>query len=184
MISAYLHSNQLPVRTIIFTLFAGVLTCTFCHSKLSPRGESSIPKNIMIDSILVKKAERTMVVFSHSTPVKTYRIALGKNPVGKKQLEGDYKTPEGLYLIDDKSAVSKFHKNLNISYPNKNDKEYAAAQNKSPGGDIKIHGLPNNFDETKYKRSDWTWGCIGLTNVEIDELYEHIRLGSPILILH
>ena len=82
-----------------------------------------------------------------------------------------------------KNANSKYYKNLNVSYPNNADKNYAVAQNKKPGGDIKIHGLPKNCNEENYTRNDWTHGCIGLTNFEIDELYQHIKLGSPILIL-
>ena len=62
-------------------------------------------------------------------------------------------------------------------------KKHASVQQKRPGGDIKIHGLPNGYDEKNYERSDWTWGCIGLTNTEIDELFSHIQLGSPILML-
>ncbi|MBK8353020.1 MAG: L,D-transpeptidase family protein [Saprospirales bacterium] len=115
--------------------------------------------------------------------MKTYTIALGKTPIGKKQFEGDGKTPEGLYFIDNKSAVSKYHKNLNISYPNKDDIKNATASGKSAGGEIKIHGLPNGIHLENYVITDWTLGCIALTNDEIDELFQHIKLGSPILIL-
>ena len=108
---------------------------------------------------------------------------MGKQPIGKKQLEGDMKTPEGLYFIDARSAVSQFHKNLNISYPNEADSKYAASLQKSAGGEIKIHGLPNGFDEKKYRHSDWTWGCIAVTNSEIDELYKYVKKDCPILLL-
>jgi murein L,D-transpeptidase YafK len=142
-----------------------------------------LDKHIIIDSIVVKKADRILIVFSNKKEIKQYNIALGKNPVGHKQFEGDMKTPEGLYIIDTKSAYSKFHKNLNISYPNQKDIAYAVAHGKKPGGDIKIHGLPNNYEEKNYERTDWTWGCIALTNTEIDELYEHVKLNCKILIL-
>jgi len=124
-----------------------------------------------------------MVLFSDKKEIKTYNIALGKNAVGKKHFEGDQKTPEGLYFINAKSAVSKYHKNLNISYPNKDDIKYANAAGKKTGGDIKIHGLPNGFNIQHYILYDWTLGCIGLTNEEIDELFVHIKTDSPILIL-
>lgn len=168
----------------IFILFCSLSFCFNCNGQESDSQQTdTIPINITIDSAVVFKEKRTLTVFSKSKEIKTYKIALGKNPSGKKHFEGDYKTPEGLYFIDAKSTASKFHKNLNISYPNKEDIKYAVLQNKSAGGDIKIHGLPNGYKEENYTIYDWTWGCIALTNTEIDELYEHIKLGSPILIL-
>lgn len=167
-----------------FILICCLSSFNNCGCKETGRKESdSISSDIFIDSIVVVKSDRTLTVFSKSVKIKTYLIGLGKNPVGKKQFEGDFKTPEGLYFIDDKSARSKYHKNLSVSYPNEADIKYAAAQNKTAGGEIKIHGLPIGYEEKNYKRYDWTWGCIALTNTEIDELYAHIKLGSPILIL-
>jgi murein L,D-transpeptidase YafK len=163
---------------ISFTLFVSCSLCTSQENK-----DDTIAKGIKIDSIVVQKAERTMTIFSNQKAIKTYKIALGKNPVGKKQFEGDMKTPEGLYTIDAKSSYSKFHKNLNVSYPNANDMEYAKSQGKKAGSEIKIHGLPNNYNENNYVRYDWTWGCIALTNSEIDELYNHVKIDCKILIL-
>ena len=173
----------LSVKAIFFTFILFLIICTNCNGKLASNQENAIAEHVVIDSILVKKSGRKMIVFSKQKEIKTYQIALGNEPVGKKQFEGDGKTPEGLYFIDAKSAKSKFHKNLNISYPNKEDIKYAATQNKKAGGDIKIHGLPNGFSVKTYVISNWTLGCIAVTNDEIDELFEHIKLGSPILIL-
>lgn len=168
----------------ILILITGLCIFTNCNSQETNKETSiPIPEMTIIDSLLVVKSARTLTVFAQSKKIKTYQIALGKHPVGKKEFEGDKKTPEGLYFIDAKSAASKYHKNLNISYPNAKDIEFATAQKKRAGGDIKIHGLPNGYNEKNYERYDWTWGCIGLTNTEIDELYKHIQLDSPILIL-
>lgn len=169
------------MRYLLLMSFTIFVSCNFCTSHENKN--DTIVKGIYIDSIVVKKEEREMILFSQHKVVKSYKIALGKNPVGKKQFEGDMKTPEGLYFIDAKSAYSKFHKNLNVSYPNAQDIEYATSQGKKAGGEIKIHGLPNNCNENNYIRYDWTWGCIALTNSEIDELYNHIKMGCKILIL-
>jgi murein L,D-transpeptidase YafK len=170
---------------IYFTLLLLSLTLfSNCQSQDSTTNIGYwLPKGTVIDSIVVRKAERTLEAYSTSKKIKTYSIALGKQPIGKKQLEGDMKTPEGLYFIDTRSAVSQFHKNLNISYPNEADSKYAASLQKSAGGEIKIHGLPNGFDEKKYRHSDWTWGCIAVTNSEIDELYKYVKKDCPILLL-
>jgi len=168
----------------ILILIASLCFFTNCKSQEADKESNiPIPEKTIIDSLVLIKSARTLTVFSQTKKIKIYYVALGKHPVGKKEFEGDRKTPEGLYFIDAKSAVSKYHKNLNISYPNADDIKHATAQNRRAGGDIKIHGLPNGYDEKNYERSDWTWGCIGLTNTEIDELYKHIQLGSPILML-
>ena len=172
------------MNRFIFILLGTMSYYTNCTGQKTAIKEIiTIPENTIIDSLVVIKSERKLIVFSNTIEIKTYQIALGKNPVGKKRFEGDLKTPEGLYFIDAKSTTSSFHKNMNISYPNDEDIKFAAAHHKPAGGDIKIHGLPNGYNEKDYVISDWTLGCIALTNTEVDELFRHIKLGSPILIL-
>lgn len=137
-----------------------------------------------VDSIVVFKSKREMLVFSKGKKLKTYIISLGSKPEGKKHCEGDRKTPEGRYRINDKNPNSIYHKNLSISYPNKEDLAYARDHKLPPGGEVKIHGLPNklNYKPEAYLASDWTWGCIAVSNQEIDELYRYVASGSVIMI--
>lgn len=141
-----------------------------------------MPKDKIIDRIEVYKSKRKMNVYSDEVLLKTYKIALGKNPIGHKEFEGDCKTPEGTYTIDGKNPESAFHKNLGVSYPNEKDLEHAAALGKSAGGDIKIHGLRNGRGHrAKFHRwKDWTAGCIAVTDYEIDELYQSVKVGAEI----
>lgn len=117
--------------------------------------------------------------------MKTYTISLGGNPIGDKEYEGDKKTPEGIYYINDKNPNSGYHKNLGISYPNKKDIEQAKKLGKPVGGDIKIHGLKNRTGVIGklHRWFDWTLGCIALTNNEMDELYYSVPIGTKIEIL-
>lgn len=144
--------------------------------------EKELDSSKKIDKILVIKHERKLIVFSDNVELKTYRISLGRQPVGKKEFEGDKKTPEGLYFINDKNPNSDYHLNLGISYPNKDDIRNAEIHNKKPGGLIKIHGLRNGFGFVgKFHRLfDWTLGCIAVTNSEIEELYENVPIGTEI----
>ncbi|PYV65378.1 MAG: hypothetical protein DMG95_01805 [Acidobacteria bacterium] len=64
--------------------------------------------------------------------IKTYKIALGSEPVGPKARQGDHRTPEGTYVIDNRNANSKFHRSLHISYPNAADRERARKLGISP----------------------------------------------------
>ncbi len=137
-----------------------------------------------IDRLVVFKAKRQMWVYHGEQLVKIYPIALGFNPIDHKQFEGDGKTPEGVYRINERNPNSSYHKNLGISYPNEADKAYAVSQGKSPGGLIKIHGLRNGSGSIGrlHLLKDWTHGCIAVTNQEIDELYQNVVHNAEIAI--
>lgn len=143
--------------------------------------DKQLPENTKIDSLIVYKSKKRMLAISNGKCIKTYKISIGRNPIGKKEYEGDNKTPEGKYIINDKNPNSGFHKNLGISYPNKQDIENAKNLGKPTGGDVKIHGLKNGlgiFDKFHY----WftTRGCIRVTNSEVDELYNAVPIGTHI----
>jgi len=114
--------------------------------------------------------------------VKTYKIALGGDPIGPKTRQGDHKTPEGIYILDRRNAHSQFHKAIHVSYPNDRDRAAARAKGVSPGGDVFVHGLPNGFGYVgaAHRLKDWTDGCIAVTNEEIDEIWKSVADGTPI----
>lgn len=143
---------------------------------------SSISSNIQqadVTSIVVKKNARRMYLFEGNEMIRSYRIGLGSEPVGDKKIQGDGKTPEGLYYIDRKNPKSKYFLSLGISYPNQTDLADASALGKPAGGDIFIHGedtKPNFF------KRDWTAGCIAVKNRAIREIYAIVDVGTPIFI--
>lgn len=146
--------------------------------------ETELSASVKIDKLIVVKSERLMYAYSNQELVKTYKISLGKEPSGDKKSQGDKRTPEGEYKINDRNPNSGFHKNLGISYPNRIDIREAKAKGLDPGGDIKIHGLKNGFGYIgKFHRLfDWTAGCIAVTDEEIDELYQSVQNGTSIII--
>lgn len=103
-----------------------------------------------------------------------------------KQHAGDHQTPEGLYIIDAKKSQSRFHLALHISYPNADDIRRAAKAHVSPGGDVEIHGLQNGLGWIGSIEHwvDWTDGCIALPDVEMDEVWRAVPVGTPIEINH
>lgn len=135
-----------------------------------------------VDRLVVEKGARRLTLWFAGYPVRTYRIALGREPFGDKLSIGDGRTPEGLYTIDGRNAGSEFHRSLHISYPNAADVRRAREAGTDPGGKIMIHGLPNGAEwvEGEHTRFDWTEGCIALTNEEIDEVWELVADGTPI----
>ncbi|MCP5364859.1 MAG: L,D-transpeptidase family protein [Hyphomicrobiales bacterium] len=132
---------------------------------------------------MVKKAERRLYVFSNGTIIAVYPIALGRNPVGPKVFVGDGRTPEGRYVIESRNENSDFYRALKISYPNEENKEIARQYGIPPGGQIMIHGQPNRNRPDLDTNSDWTEGCIAVTNRQMDELWRTVKTGTPINIL-
>ncbi|MHB0947975.1 MAG: L,D-transpeptidase family protein [Gemmatimonadaceae bacterium] len=136
------------------------------------------------DSVVVEKATRRLTLFFQGMPLKSYVVALGRNPVGDKVRIGDNRTPEGLFHIATRNATSKFYRSLRISYPDAAHQMRADAMGVSPGGDIMIHGLPAGREQVGglHRKTDWTEGCIALTNQEIDEIWSLVPDGVPIQI--
>ncbi|MBC2749784.1 MAG: L,D-transpeptidase family protein [Desulfobacteraceae bacterium] len=134
------------------------------------------------DKVMIEKQARRLSLLSKGEVIKTYKIALGGNPVGPKERQGDNKTPEGTYHIDARNGNSGFHLSLHISYPNEHDKKRAKKLGVSPGGDIMIHGIKNGFSQVgvSHAETDWTEGCIAVTNQEMEEIYKFVPIGTVV----
>ncbi|HTS63018.1 MAG TPA: L,D-transpeptidase family protein [Candidatus Acidoferrales bacterium] len=130
------------------------------------------------DRIVVSKGRREMLLLRGQSVLRSYRVALGRQPAGHKQREGDGRTPEGRYVIDRRNPRSRYHLALHISYPNAEDIARARAAGVEPGGDIMIHGLKDG----ERREGDWTQGCIAVTNDEMDEIWSLVSEGTEILI--
>ncbi len=165
-------------------LFVPVVVCLFAlgvlisaHLNLHP-----LPSNVTADHVLVEKAARRLTLLRGGTPLKTYRVALGRAPVGPKEQEGDQRTPEGIYRIDFHKEDSDYHRALHVSYPEQRDIDRAAVSGVSPGCDIMIHGLTNGrgWIGAFHRRTDWTAGCIAVTDFEIEEIWRAVPDGTLI----
>jgi lipoprotein-anchoring transpeptidase ErfK/SrfK len=145
---------------------------------------SDTPVPVVADSIVVEKARHTLTLYNRGEPVRIYFVALGKHPVGPKISQGDGRTPEGIYHIAGHNPESKYHLSLMVSYPNEKDLAAAHARGLSTGGDIMIHGLPDQFASygSAHRQTDWTLGCIAVTNAEIEEIWSAVPDGATIQI--
>jgi murein L,D-transpeptidase YafK len=161
------------------------------------QGSAPLKLPLVSPKIVVKKAERKLLLYSANKLVRTYRIGLGLSPVGDKVRQGDRRTPEGDFYVFTKNDKSAFYLSLGISYPNAAHTERglrdglitkaqydaimralkaqkAPPQNTALGGDIYIHGNGAS--------SDWTWGCVALENENIRELFDAVSVGTPVKI--
>ena len=216
-IDNWLHPRRPVARQRFFTaaLTLASLLClsAACLTKSAPRQEARgasresafeqsadrAPLKLPLrdPKIVVKKAQRRLLLFSAGQLVRTYRIGLGLSPVGDKVRAGDRRTPEGEFYIFTKNERSAFYLSLGLSYPNAAHAERGfrdglitrpqddaitralrakktPLQNTHLGGDIYIHG--------NGAQSDWTWGCVALENEDIRELFDAVSVGTPVKI--
>jgi murein L,D-transpeptidase YafK len=167
-----------PPRRRIILAAAMLALISGCRQQPAP---PTAPSGVA-DRVVVEKAQRKLTLYRAGRPLKTYEVALGRNPIGHKEREGDGRTPEGMYRIDFHKRNSSFHRALHVSYPNVTDRARALAQGVSPGGDIMIHGLPKAFATvgSAHRLHDWTEGCVAVTNSEIEEIWAAVPDGTPI----
>jgi murein L,D-transpeptidase YafK len=167
-------------RAIVLLVCAIVLIVSvyiYAHHVWNP-----LPVGTVVDRILVEKSARRLSIFRDGRRLKSYRVALGRNPVGAKQEEGDTKTPEGVYKIDSRNPQSDYHLALHVSYPSDEDKMRAAERGVNAGFDIMIHGIQNGagWIGAFHRWRDWTAGCIALTDEEIEELWRVVPDQTPV----
>jgi murein L,D-transpeptidase YafK len=138
-----------------------------------------------VDYLRVLKSERILEAWRGGIRIRAYRISLGGNPVGHKEMEGDGKTPEGSYQLTWRKSDSVAYKAFHINYPSRQDRERARLGGVKPGGSIMIHGQWNGFGWAGWllQNYDWTNGCIGLSNKDMDDLWQIVGWGTPIEIL-
>ena len=163
-----------PALLLLLLLIAG---CGSASSQPPP-----VATDAKATRLLVDKSDRLLIVYDGNREIARYtNIRFGDAPKGHKQFEGDERTPEGNYTINGRNPKSAYHLSLRISYPNAADRAFAKARGRSPGGDIFIHGQPNRWPGPTLT-TDWTDGCIALSNAEIAQLWAVVPDGIPITI--
>jgi len=140
---------------------------------------SEFPK---ADRVVIEKAARQLHLLQGGKVFRTFKIALGIQPVGDKKQEGDFRTPEGRYRLDRRNPNSDYFLSIGISYPNPKDRHEAAKLGVSPGGAIMIHGQPNTptRSEAYYRTQDWTNGCIAVSNSDMIDIWLMTGENTPI----
>ena len=143
------------------------------------------PTASAVDRILVRKGERRLYLLSGDEVMRSYRVSLGLEPVGRKDRSGDFRTPEGVYRLGRRNRRSDYFLSIQITYPNRDDMLRARRNGWQPGGSIMIHGLPNEMHKEPeyYATQDWTNGCIALSNADMLEIWTLVSNNTPIEIL-
>ncbi len=165
------------IPMIVATLFAAFAQADSMTGLAGPAGMLQ-----PADRVVVHKAGRKMELFREGQLVASYRISLGLAPSGQKQREGDFRTPEGSYRLTRRNAESDFFLAVQVSYPEAADIALARRNGWAPGGAIMVHGLPNylKYPRDRYLNTDWTDGCIALSNENMLDFWLLTGQGTPI----
>lgn len=168
-------------RHTLFPAGLATLLTVFCVTAL-PVQATEFP---VADRVIVEKENRKLYLMQNGEAFRTFDIALGVEPVGDKEREGDQKTPEGRYSLDDRNPDSDFFLAIHISYPDSADRAAARARGYDPGGAIMIHGQPNvpTYSTAYYRTQDWTNGCIAVSNSDMIDIWLMTDNDTPIEIL-
>jgi murein L,D-transpeptidase YafK len=150
----------------------------------------------------VDKSERVLTAYCARGAVVELTAAMGRQPVGPKQVAGDMRTPEGRYRVSGRAVSSRFHAFLPIDYPSVADADRALAEGRigpgdharivdahrrgvpppadTPlGGHIGLHGEGQRWaGDSRYL--NWTLGCIALSDAELDYVIERVEPGVAV----
>lgn len=192
-------------RLIILSFFIVLLSCSNNKaveyknylSARNPEPDSALSELMKIAeidintvSIFIDKSDFHLQIRSGDKIIKTYPVVFGSNTIDDKLKEGDKCTPEGIFKIRDLYPHKKWNKFLWLNYPtDESYKKHNQAKqngdikkNLSIGGEIGIHGVPNNNFKLIDDMNNWTLGCISLKNEHVDEIYEFVKVGTVVTI--
>ncbi len=156
-------------------------------------------------SIIIDKSAYTLYLIDSGKVHSKYPIEMGRNPFDDKKIVKDGCTPEGEFSLIEKKPWSNYHKAFLINYPliedakkgleskliNKNqyDQIINAQTNKQTpnqytklGGLIEIHG-EGSGEPGNNGGYNWTLGCIGLSNKDMDKIFPLLEKGSKVTIV-
>jgi len=166
-------------RTLWLGLIVGlglsVGTSSIAAPELAPQYEKA-------DHLLIVKSERKLYLLREGEVLRSFDVALGLIPEGPKRREGDFRTPEGSYHLAGRNPNSDYFLSIQISYPDAQDVARARAAAVDPGGEIMIHGRPNEpkYSENRYQTWDWTDGCIAVSNSDMVDIWLMTGDATPI----
>jgi murein L,D-transpeptidase YafK len=176
-------SGQLLITALLAATVVGAQADPLPQTeRVTMRSTENLPA---VDRVVVRKAARKLLLMHGDTIVRTYKVALGLNPIGTKERSGDFRTPEGTYRLIRRNPRSDFFLSMQVSYPNDADLKHAHRNHWDTGGSIMIHGLPNQLkhDPSYYENVDWTDGCIAVSNSDMLEIWLLTPDNAPIEIL-
>lgn len=195
---------------IIFFLFGIFIYGLVLNLREDSLSECMAKKGINIltnVNILINRKDFSLSIYDDTVLVKSYRASFGRNISKTKMRDGDEATPVGQYEICSIDTLHKYHKFLQINYPNIEDASdalrkgligqeefnhltYEFYYEGCPrtktilGKGIGIHGIGrlNSIFRNLPFVYNWTDGSVAVSNENIDEIYSVVTKGTKVVI--
>jgi murein L,D-transpeptidase YafK len=157
----------------------------------APKPPAALPACTAPRIVIVKHlAELTLICAEGE---RRYPVTFGASPIGPKRRRGDERTPEGTYRISARIKSDRFHRFLKLSYPDAEDRRRAARAGVDPGGGIGIHGVRASLAGIArlfirgaggISAKSWgpTDGCIGMTNEDVEQVFDAVGVGTIVTV--
>ena len=147
--------------------------------------EGTIDSGRTVDKVVVLKKAHRMEVYSGTELLKSYSMSHVKKTESLDDFE-DRSVPAGKYFIFDKDARSKYHKSLGFSLEpvSSADSVDEKETKKKKKAAFRIHGMKRGYGFIgKFHRwTDWTKGGVALTDSEVDDLFNHVEIGTTVVV--
>ncbi len=140
-------------------------------------------------SVYIIKSEYELKVYDSTGEwMASYPVVFGNKDLGDKMMQGDRKTPEGVFHITSKRKHEKWNRFISIDYPNQESinkfnqrkAEGLIPANAKIGGEIGIHGTWPHEDYAIDQYRSWTEGCVSTKNQYIQELFNLLPVGTRV----
>jgi murein L,D-transpeptidase YafK len=138
--------------------------------------------------VVIDKSDYELTLYEDGEWVARYPVVFGSADQGDKRMEGDRRTPEGVFRITYKKPHREWGCFLLLDYPNAESVSRFQRRKKSGdipgsariGGGIGIHGTRPNEEYAVDRYINWTEGCISLKYSEVFELFELLPVGTVV----
>lgn len=176
------------MKTVLYLPILGVIALTNTSFRKTLRPNPYAASRYTYAVLVVKSKYELQVYDSTGEWLATYPVVFGNRDIGDKMMQGDRKTPEGIFHIAYKRKHEKWDSFILIDYPtqesyrkfNQRKAEGRIPADAKIGGDIGIHGTWPHEDFAIDQYRNWTEGCISTKNTYIEELFEMLPVGTKV----
>jgi len=187
-VAAITNTSFKKMKTPLYLSLIGVVALTNTSFKKAKSINLLTVTRNTYSVIIVKSKYELKIIDSTGEWIVTYPVVFGNKDLGDKMMQGDRRTPEGIFHILNKRKHEKWDSFMLIDYPNQDSyQKFNARKAKGIiptdaqiGGAIGIHGTWPHEEFAIDQYQNWTEGCISTKNIYIEEIFSLLPVGTTV----
>lgn len=191
-IASVTNTTFRKMKTPVYITILGVVTVTGTSFKKKVNVNTGTVTRNTYSVVIVKSKYELQVYDSAGEWIVSYPVVFGNKDLRDKMMEGDRRTPEGVFHIANKRKHEKWNSMMLIDYPtqesyqkfNQRRADGTIPSDARIGGAIGIHGVWPHEDYAIDQYQNWTEGCISTKNNYIEEIFALLPVGTRVEIKH